>query len=379
MGLTLNETFLAIFCALAILSLVATGAGQWVASRTMDTMRLTRLAVVNSRVRSSWSVLALFTVAFVIGPNALLVVFALASFFALREFVSLTPIKPSDHWALVVAFYLVIPAQYLLLGFGRTNLFAVFIPVYVFLLMPVVMAIKQDTELYLQRVAKVQWGLMVSVYCVSHAPAIATLPIRGHEDRGPLLLLFFLLILFLTDLLQVIASTLLGGVPLTVNVNKTAKGALAGGAAGVLIGTALWWMTPFLWWQAFLHVRADRRQRLHGHRGLVAGQAQSRGKAMGFGARAHARSARAARRPDVCGAGVLAGDSLFVGNSGRCLTCVPQPKARVSCAHERFCAPLLLLLLRLFPATGGTSRTARVEHTESTQTARQTWRFFFAS
>lgn len=250
MGLTLNETFLAIFCALAILSLIATGAGQWVTSRTMDTVRLTRLAIVNSRVRSSWSVLALFTVAFVIGPNALLVVFALASFFALREFVSLTPIKSSDHWALVVAFYLVIPAQYLLLGFGRANLFAVFIPVYVFLLMPVVMAIKQDTEFYLQRVAKVQWGLMISVYCVSHAPAIATLPIRGYEDRGPLLLLFFLLILFLTDLLQVIASTLLGGTPLEVNLNKTTKGALAGGAAGVLIGTALWWLTPFLWWQA---------------------------------------------------------------------------------------------------------------------------------
>ena len=71
-----------------------------------------------------------------IGPNALLVVFALASFLALREFVSLTPIKPSDHWALVVAFYLVIPAQYILLAFGRANLFAVFIPVYVFLLMP---------------------------------------------------------------------------------------------------------------------------------------------------------------------------------------------------------------------------------------------------
>ena len=65
-------------------------------------------------------------------------------------------------------------------------------------------------------------------------------------------MLFFLLILFLTDLLQVIASTLLGGTPLKVNLNKTAKGVLAGGAGGVLIGTALWWLTPFLWWQAFL-------------------------------------------------------------------------------------------------------------------------------
>jgi len=252
MGLTLNETFLAVFCALAILSLAATGAGQWITTRTMDTMRRTRMAIVNSRVRSSWSVLALFTVAFVIGPHALLIVFAFASFFALREFVSLTPIKPSDHWALVVAFYFVIPAQYLLLFFGRANLFTVFIPVYVFLLMPVVMAVKRDQELYLQRVAKVQWGLMVSVYCISHAPAIATLPIRGYEGRGALLLLFFLLILFLTDLLQVIASNFFGGAALEVSPNKTRNGVLAGGSAGILIGTALGGLTPFLWWQAFL-------------------------------------------------------------------------------------------------------------------------------
>ncbi len=252
MGLTLNETFLAVFCALAILSLVATGAGQWITTRTMDTMRRTRMAIVNSRVRSSWSVLALFTVAFVIGPNALLIVFALASFFALREFVSLTPIKPSDHWALVVAFYFVIPAQYLLLFFGRANLFTVFIPVYVFLLMPVVMAVKRDQELYLQRVAKVQWGLMISVYCISHAPAIATLPIRGYEGRGALLLLFFLLILFVTDLLQVIASNFFGGAALEVSPNKTRNGVLAGGSAGILIGTALGGLTPFLWWQALL-------------------------------------------------------------------------------------------------------------------------------
>ena len=237
---------------MAILSVIATGAGEWIASHTMDTMRLTRLAIVNSRVRSSWSVLALFTVAFVIGPNALLVVFAFASFLALREFLSLTPIKSSDHWALVVAFYLIIPAQYLLLAFGRANLFALLIPVYVFLLMPVVMAIKQDTDLYLQRVAKVQWGLMISVYCISHAPAIATLPIAGYEGRGALLLLFFLLILFLTDLLQVIASTFLGGAALNVSPNKTANGVLAGGAAGIMLGTALWWLTPFAWWQAFL-------------------------------------------------------------------------------------------------------------------------------
>ena len=252
MNLTLNETFLAIFCAIAILAAVGTGIGQWTASRTIEPVRLARIGSVNSRVRAGWSVLALFTVAFAIGPQALMVVFALASFFALREFVSLTPIKSSDHWALVVAFYVVIPVQYLLLAFGRASLFAVFIPVYVFLLLPVIVAIRQDTERYLERVAKIQWGLMISVYCISHAPAIVTLPIKGYEGRGPLLLLFFLVVLYLADLLQVVASAALAGPALRTNPNRTVRGALAGGIAGILIGTILWWMTPFLWWQASL-------------------------------------------------------------------------------------------------------------------------------
>jgi phosphatidate cytidylyltransferase len=241
-----------VFCSLAILSAVATGIGQWATRQTFDATRLARLGVLNSRIRSSWSVLAVFTIAFALGPVALLVVFALASFFALREFVSLTPIKSSDHWALVVAFYLVIPAQYLLLGFGRASVFSTFIPVYVFLLLPVIVAIRQDIERYLERVAKVQWGLMISVYCISHAPAIATLPIKGNEGRGPLLLLFFLLVLFLTDVLQIVFSAALNGSALKSNPNKTVSGVLAGSAGGALIGTLLWWMTPFTWWQALV-------------------------------------------------------------------------------------------------------------------------------
>jgi phosphatidate cytidylyltransferase len=252
MNLSLNETFVAVFVSLAILSALATGFGEWALRHTQDGPRMARLAVLNSRVRGSWSVLAVFTIAFALGPVALLVVFALASFFALREFVSLTPIKSSDHWALVLAFYLVIPAQYILLGFGRASVFATFIPVYVFLLLPVVVAMRQDNERFLERVAKVQWGLMISVYCISHAPAIATLPIKGYEGRGALLLLFFLLVLFLTDVLQILFSAALGGRALRSNPNKTVKGLAAGGAAGALIGTALWWMTPFTWWQAMV-------------------------------------------------------------------------------------------------------------------------------
>ena len=76
---------------------------------------------------------------------------------------------------LVVAFYLAIPAQYALVYFNLTHVFTLFIPVYLFLVLPVIAAMSHDTERYLERVAKVQWGLMICVFCVSHAPAIATL------------------------------------------------------------------------------------------------------------------------------------------------------------------------------------------------------------
>jgi phosphatidate cytidylyltransferase len=142
--------------------------------------------------------------------------------------------------------------QYVLVASGWYQLYAVFIPVYLFLVLPVIMAWRHDTELYLQRVAKVQWGLMLSVYCVSHAPAIATLEPPGYEGRGPLLLLYFLLIVQMSENIAVVASASLGRTPLRSNPNKSREGVLIGAAAASVLGTLLWWMTPFTWWQAAL-------------------------------------------------------------------------------------------------------------------------------
>lgn len=252
MQLTLHETFFAVLAGLVLLFATATVLGGWLQARTADAVKLAWIGQLNSRIRASWSIVLLFAIAFALGGGALVLIFALASFFALREFVALTPIKPSDHWALVFAFYAVIPLQYALVYTGWYAMYAVLIPVYVFLVMPVVMALKQDTERYLERVAKVQWGLMISVFCVSHAPAIAQLEIPGYEGRSALLLLYFLLVLQLSELLAVIASATFGRTPLRSNPNKSREGVLVGGAAATLLGTALWWMTPFAWWQAAL-------------------------------------------------------------------------------------------------------------------------------
>ncbi|HTT10885.1 MAG TPA: phosphatidate cytidylyltransferase [Burkholderiaceae bacterium] len=250
--MSLQETYFVVLAGLSLLLATATAFGTWLVRRTREAAKLAWIGQMNTRIRRAWSIVLLFAIAFTLGGGALLVLFAIASFFALREFVALTPIRASDHAALVVAFYVVIPVQYLLIAADWYAMYAVFIPVYVFLVLPVVMALGRDTEHYLMRIAKVQWGLMICVYCVSHAPAIVTLELGGFEGRGAMLLLYFLVVLQASDLFAVIASALIGRTPLKSNPNKSREGVLAGGAAAVLLGTALFRMTPFAWWQATL-------------------------------------------------------------------------------------------------------------------------------
>jgi len=142
--------------------------------------------------------------------------------------------------------------QYVLVAGGAYGWYAVFIPVYLFLVLPGIMAWKLEAEQFLERIAKVQFGLMITVYCVSHAPAIATLQIAGYEDRAPLLLLYFLLVVYLFDLLSLIASAAVGRTPLRSNPTKSREGVWLGGAGATLAGTLLAWMTPFAWWAAAL-------------------------------------------------------------------------------------------------------------------------------
>ncbi len=247
MQLTLNETFLAVLAGLVVLSIGVTGLGNYLGRRTIDAVKQQRIALVNSRLRASWSIVAVFSVAFALGTGALLFVFAVASFFALRNFVSLTPIRPADHWALVLAFYVVTPLHYVLIGVGQIGLFTVFIPVYVFLLLPVIAALRGDVARFMERVAELQWGLMIAVYCLSYVPALLTLPIPGFAAKKLLLVAFFVLVVQASDVLQYIWGKLLGRHRIAPHLSpsKTVEGFLGGIFSATALGAALWWLTPF--------------------------------------------------------------------------------------------------------------------------------------
>ena len=86
-----------------------------------------------------------------------------------------TPTRRGDHRSLIFAFFVVLPAQFALVGGRYFDLFTVFIPVYVFLAIPVLSALAGDPQRFLERNAKIQWGIMVCVFGLSHAPALLLL------------------------------------------------------------------------------------------------------------------------------------------------------------------------------------------------------------
>jgi phosphatidate cytidylyltransferase len=164
-----------------------------------DTAAADRIDATTQR----WSgLLALLMLGAIAGNAAIIVAAAALSFQSLREFFSLIHTRRADHWALLAAFFVALPAQYLLIAVNWYGLFAILLPVYAFLLMPVIPALRGDTTRYMDRIAEVQWGLMISVYCLSHVPALLLLDIPGFGGRQALLIIVLILVSQGADLVR---------------------------------------------------------------------------------------------------------------------------------------------------------------------------------
>lgn len=222
---------------------VASAIGWWLGKRTPSAT----IDNLNSRINAWWIMVAVLCVCFVAGKTATLVLYAILSFLALREFITLTPTQKGDHLALCLCFYIAIPVQYYLIGIEWYGLFVIFIPVYGFLLLPAITALAGDTSNFLERSTKIQWGLMLTVFCLSHAPALMLLNIPGYEGQNLMLLFYLLLIVQMSDVLQYVFGKLFGKRLLApqVSPSKTVEGLIGGGLSATALGTALYWITPF--------------------------------------------------------------------------------------------------------------------------------------
>ena len=259
---------------LAILA-ICTAIGQLLKRQPDSAIHPAVVRTFNSRVQAWWLLCASVALAFLIGREATIVLFFIISFWALREFITLTPTRLGDHRALFWVFFLLAPLQYvlILLGPEMYGLYSIAIPVYGFLFIPARIALSGDYKRFLERAAKIQAGLLICVYTLSFAPALLDLelvpygasaavvargenpsPVVRAESASPAagLLFYFLLIAQLAEVMQYFWSQLLGRhvIAPEINSSRTWEGFCGGVASSTLVGISLWWATPFNYWQS---------------------------------------------------------------------------------------------------------------------------------
>ncbi|MBS0309060.1 MAG: phosphatidate cytidylyltransferase [Proteobacteria bacterium] len=201
------------------------------------------------RIQTWWWLVSIAFLALTFNRTVAIVLMAIVSFMALKEFLSIAPTRRADNSVLLLA-YLSIPIQYLWVGMAWYGMFIIFIPVYMFLLLPMRMVTVGETQGYLRAAGTIQWGLMTTVFSLSHVAYLLQLPPKtgAHGVVSGEMLVFFLLLLTQgNDVAQYLWGKLLGkhkAVP-TVSPNKTVEGLLGGMATTTLLAWLLApWFTP---------------------------------------------------------------------------------------------------------------------------------------
>lgn len=224
-----------------------------VASTTVAALQRARpgkgFSELSARIRAWWIMAAVFFAAIVVSNRVSLVFFALISFWAMKEYVTLLKTRPADHHALVLTF-LAVPIQYFWIGLNPPwyGMFIIFIPVYMLLALPVRMVLSKETKGFVESASQIHWGMMVFVFGLSHMAYLLTLPtIEDTAANGRTLVLFLVFVVEMSDVLQYIWGKTMGRhkiIP-TVSPHKTWEGFVGGIASAMLLSLAIRFLTPF--------------------------------------------------------------------------------------------------------------------------------------
>jgi phosphatidate cytidylyltransferase len=207
----------------------------------------TDMSELVARVQSWWLMASLFFLIMVAHDPIALAGLGFLSFWALKEYITLLHTRPADHRSLVLTFC-AIPLQYYWIAIDWYGMAIIFIPVYMFLLLPMQLVLAQETQGFVAAASQMQWGLMAFVFGLSHLGLLLTLPAMANAPvHGRTLLLFLVFVVELSDVLQYVWGKTLGRhkiLPL-VSPNKTWEGFLGGIASATVCSLSLRFLTPF--------------------------------------------------------------------------------------------------------------------------------------
>ena len=240
-----------IFAGVFMVLVVASAIGQWLKRKHgADNATITNL---NARIYAWWIMTLVLLAAFVFGRAGTTILFFLISFAALREFMTLVYRRRSDYYSMAACFYVLLPVQYYFVFDQWYGMFSVFIPIYGFLLLPIIASMSGNTENFLERTAKTQWMAMICIFCLSHVPALLFLNLDGFANQNNILLLIFMIgVVQASDVLQYVWGKLVGGPKImpALSPSKTVSGTVGGIVSATLLAALMAPITPFTAWQA---------------------------------------------------------------------------------------------------------------------------------
>lgn len=203
------------------------------------------LTQVRLRIKSWWVMATVFLLALALDRTISLVFMGFVSFLALKEYLSIVPTRRADRRVLLLA-YASIPIQFYWIGVDWYGMFIIFVPVYMFLFLPIGMIVVGETKGFLRAAGTLHWGLMTTVFSISHLAYLLVLrPLPGFAAGGGGLVLFLVVLTQLNDVAQFIAGKSFGRHAITPSIspNKTVEG-LLGGVLFTLV--AAWFAAPIL-------------------------------------------------------------------------------------------------------------------------------------
>ena len=153
-----------------------------------------RYAELTARTDSWWWMIGAFTLCVLVNQTVAIVFLAFISYLALKEYLSLIPTRRIDRAVLLFA-YLAIPIQFYWAAIDWYGMFIVFVPVWMFLFFPALMALKGETQGFLRAVGTLSWGLMMTVFTLSHMAWLLVSGDHVNPIAGGVGLLFFLVVL----------------------------------------------------------------------------------------------------------------------------------------------------------------------------------------
>lgn len=210
---------------------------------------------LNLRIKSFWIITPLLTFAVVGNKLSAFILVGLISYLALKEFISMVPTRRADRRVLLWA-YLTIPVQLYFIYTNWLAMFYLFIPLYMFFLIPLRMIMIGETEGFLRAAGTIHWGMMATVYSVGYLAALLVLPSSGNPHAGGVgLFLFIVTLTVLNDAAQFCFGKAFGKNKIIpkISPNKTVEGFVGGLITTSILSTVIGhYLTPLTTVEAFI-------------------------------------------------------------------------------------------------------------------------------